>query len=103
MVMAEHNQQLIISSIVTVSAFLIASVDRPISFTLFVWAIVTVLALVARLAIASHIQGRRRLEKAPERSLALLSIGSLLSGLAWAALPSVSRISREPDAMPASM
>lgn len=87
MVMAEHNQQLIISSIVTVSAFLIASVDRPISFTLFVWAIVTVLALVARLVIASHIQGRRRLEKAPERSLALLSIGSLLSGLAWAALP----------------
>ncbi|SMD14557.1 diguanylate cyclase/phosphodiesterase [Rhizobium sp. RU36D] len=87
MVMAEHNQQLIISCIVTASAFLIVSVDRPISTTLVVWAAVTMCALLARMLIASHVQADRRIEKSPERALTLLALGSLFSGLSWAALP----------------
>ena len=87
MILSGHGQTLFISAIVTFSAFLIASLERPLTMTLVIWCAVTLAALLLRIAIAVHVNRKGLVDSNPGRAVDLLAVGSLFSGLSWAALP----------------
>lgn len=82
-----HILTLLISAIITVSAYLIARVDDGAGTFLTLWFVAAQMAVGARLAIFLYVTRAGIVETRPQAALRWLELGSLASGLVWALLP----------------
>jgi diguanylate cyclase (GGDEF)-like protein len=72
---------------VSVSAMLMSGINRGLGAAAIVWLAVTVLTIGARFTIRQFMQMRRTAYSNPVLALRIMTVGALMTGLAWAALP----------------
>ncbi len=74
---------------VSASALFVTTLERGLTFGATLWFLAVAGSLLLRACVASILKRWETVEHAPQAALDALTVGALLSGLAWAALPFV--------------
>jgi diguanylate cyclase len=80
---------LVVNAAVSLSALLMSGINRGITAPAIFWFVVTVATIVVRFVIASAMKRKRTDHDHPVLLLRLMTLGALVSGTAWGALPFV--------------
>ncbi|WP_313601072.1 EAL domain-containing protein [Rhizobium sp.] len=78
---------LTVNALVSVSALLMSAINRGITTLAVVWCVAALATVVWRFAVGTAIKRRSLDELKPNHCLSLMTLGALVSGIAWAALP----------------
>jgi len=78
---------LTVNALVSVSALLMSAINRGITTLAVVWCVAALATVVWRFAVGTAIKRRSLDELKPNHCLRLMTLGALVSGIAWAALP----------------
>ncbi|MCJ9754341.1 diguanylate cyclase, partial [Neorhizobium sp. BETTINA12A] len=72
---------------ISASALFVTTIDRGLTVSASLWFTAVIASLILRVVMASILKRWETVEHAPQQALDVLTVGALLSGLAWAALP----------------
>jgi len=80
---------LTVNALVSFSALLMSAINRGITKFAVIWFAATLVTIVGRFVVGTIVKRRRLDELQPSLCLHLMTLGALVSGIAWGALPFV--------------